>query len=54
MLVNSYLLVHGYDRSRRRWSVPQSRMGSFRVLVRTPLFDDDLCLFEAVEDFSVE
>ena len=29
-------------------------MGPFGVVVLSPLFDDDSCLLEAIEDFSVK
>ena len=36
------------------WAVAQSTMWSFRVVLFPPLFDQDLCLTQAVEDFTVQ
>jgi len=38
----------------RRWRpIVERRVRSDRVVVLSPLLDDDLCLFQAVEDFAV-
>ena len=38
----------------RRWPVVERGVRSDRVVVPSPLLDDDLCFFQAVEDFAVE
>ena len=54
------MLVHGrplvyWDDGFRGWrAVAQSTVWSDGVVVPPPLFDDDLCLFEGVEDFPIQ
>lgn len=47
-------LVHRDDGFRSRRAVAQSTVRSLGVIVFSPLFDQDLRLAQAVEDFTVE
>ena len=53
MLVHDRFLVHLDDGFRSRWAVAQSTVWSLRVVVFSPFFDDDLCLFQVVEDLAI-
>lgn len=44
----------GSDRLRHRGSIPKAAMGPGGVLVDSPPFDQDLRLFENIEDLAVE
>ena len=54
------MLVHGrplvyWDDGFRGWrAVAQSTVGSDGVVVSPPLFDDDLSLFEGIEDLPIQ
>ncbi len=54
------MLVHGrplvyWDDGFRGWrAVAQSTVWSDGVVVPPPLFDDDLCLLQGVEDFPIQ
>ena len=54
MLVHDRSLVHLDDGLRGWRAVAQSTVWSDGVVVPAPLFDDDLCLFEGVEDFPIQ
>ena len=54
MLVHRGPLVHWYDAFRRGWTVPQSAVRPDRVVVNTPLLDQDFGFAKAVEDFAIE
>ena len=54
MLVHDRPLI---DRDNRFWSrraVAQCAVWSDGVVVDPPLFDDDLCFFQGVEDFAIK
>ena len=54
MLVHGLSLVY-WDDGLRGWrAVTQSTVWSNGVVVPPPLFDDDLCFFEGVEDFPIQ
>ncbi len=53
MLVHDRPGVHGNDGFRGWWAVAQGTVRSLRVVVFPPFFDDDLRLFQGVEDFAV-
>ena len=50
LLVHDQPLVHMDDGFRGCWPVAQSPVWLFGVVVFPPLFDQDLCLMQAVED----
>src|SRR6056300_254783 len=54
MLVHDRPGFHRNDGFWCRWSVAQSTMRSFSVVVFSPFFDQDLCLFQRVEDLAVQ
>ena len=54
MLVHGLPWVYWYDGFRSWRTVAQSTVWSDGVVVPPPLFDDDLCLFEGVEDFPIQ
>ena len=54
MLVHGLPLVYWDDGFRGWRAVAQSTVFSDGVVVPPPLFDDDLCLFEGVEDFPIQ
>ena len=54
MLVHDWPRFHRDDGFRSRWAVAQSTVRAFGIVMLPPLFDQDLCLPQAVEDFSVE
>src|SRR5210317_1171455 len=54
MLVHDRPCFHRNDGFWCRWSVAQSTMRSFSVVVFSPFFDQDLCLFQRVEDLAVQ
>jgi hypothetical protein len=47
-------VIHRDDGFGRWRAVTQSTVGSFCVVVFSPVFDQDLCFAQAVEDFAVE
>ena len=54
MLVHDRPLVY-WDDGRRSWrAVAQSTVFSDGVVVPAPLFDDDLSLFEGIEDLPIQ
>lgn len=54
MLVLDRPGFHRNDGFWRRWAVAQSTMRLFSVVVFSPFFDQDLCLFQRVEDLAVQ
>lgn len=54
MLVHDRSLVHRDDGFRSRRAVAQCTVGSLGVVMLPPLFDDDLCFFKGVKDFTVQ
>ena len=52
--MHDWPLVHLDDGFGGRWAVAQSTVGSFGVVVFPPFFDQDLCLAQAVEDFTIQ
>ena len=54
MLVHDRPLVHRDDGFRGWNAVVQSTMWSLRVVVLSPLLDDDLRLLQSAEDFPVQ
>ena len=54
MLVHGRSLVHLDDGLWGWRAVTQSTVWSNGVVVPPPLLDDDLCLFEGVEDFPIQ
>jgi len=54
MLVHDRFPVHRDDDFRSRWAVAQSTVWSLRVVVFSPFFDDDLRLFQVVEDLAIK
>ena len=54
MLVHDGPLIHRDDGIRHRRAVAQCTVWSLRVVVFPPFFDDDLCLLQGVEDFSIQ
>ena len=54
MLVDGWSLVYWDDGFRGGWAVAQSTVWSDGVVVSPPLFDDDLCLFQDVEDLPIQ
>ncbi len=54
MLVHGRSLVHLDDGLRGWRAVAQSTVWSDGVVVPAPLFDDDLSLFEGIEDLPIE
>ena len=54
MLVHDRFLVHLDDGFRSRWAVAQSTVWSLHVVVFSPFFDDDLHLFQVVEDLAIK
>ena len=54
MLVHERSLVHRDDGFGRWRAVAQCTVGPLCVVVFSPLFDDNLCLIEGVEDFAVQ
>ena len=54
MLVHDRPLVHLDDGFRGWRAVTQSTVWSDRVVVFPPLFDDDLCLLQGVEDLPIQ
>jgi hypothetical protein len=48
------MVSQGRECLRCRWPVVERRVRSDRVVVLSPLLDDDLCFPQAVEDFSVQ
>ena len=54
MLVHDRFLVRRDDGFRSRWAVAQSTVWSLRVVVFSPFFDDDLRLFQVVEDLAIK
>jgi hypothetical protein len=54
MLVHGRPLNHRDDRFWSRRAVAQSAVGSDGVVVPPPLFDDDLCLFQGIEDLAIQ
>ncbi len=53
MLVHGLPLVYWDDGFRGWRAVAQSTVWSNGVVVPPPLLDDDLCLFEGVEDLAI-
>ncbi len=47
-------MIHRDDGFGRRRAIAQCTVGTFCVVVSPPLFDQDLCFAQAVEDFAVE
>jgi len=47
-------LVHRDEGFGRWWPVAEGAVWPDSVVVPAPLFDDDLCLLERVEDFTVQ
>ena len=54
MLVHDRSLVHRDDGFRSRRAVAQCTVWSLGVVMLPPLFDDDLCFFSGVKDFTVQ
>ena len=54
MLVHGRSLVYWDDGFRGWRAVTQSTVWSNGVVVPAPLFDDDLCLLQGVEDFPIQ
>ena len=54
MLVHGRPLIHRDDRFWSRRAAAQSAVGSDGVVVPPPLFDDDLCLFQGIEDLAIQ
>ena len=54
MLVHDRFLVHRDDGFLSRWAVAQSTVWSLRVVVFSPFLDDDLRLFQGVEDLAIK
>ena len=54
MLVHDRPLIHLDDGFRSRLVVAQSTVWSLRVAVFSPFFDDDLRLFQGVEDLAIK
>ena len=54
MLVHGRPLVYWDDGFRGWWAVAQSTVWSDGVVVSPPLFDDDLSLFEGIEDLPIQ
>ena len=54
MLVYDRPLIHRDDGFWSRWVVDQSTVWSLRVVVFSPFFDDDLRLFQGVEDLAIK
>ena len=53
MLVHPGPLVYRQDAFRRRWTIAQGAVGSFRVVVFPPLLNHHLGFIQRVEDFSM-
>ena len=53
MLVHDRPGCHRDDGFRSRWAVAQNTVWSLRVVVFSPFFDDDLRLFQVVEDLAI-
>ena len=47
-------MIHRDDGFGRWRAIAQSTVGAFCVVVSPPLFDQDLCFAQTVEDFTVE
>ena len=54
MLVHDWPGFHRNDGFRSRRAVAQGTLWSFGVAVFPPLFEDDLCFTQGIEDFAVE
>ena len=54
MLVHDRFLVHRNDGLGSRWAIAQSTVCSLRVVVFSPFFDDELRLFQVVEDLAIK
>src|SRR5210317_854543 len=54
MLVHDRPGFHRNDGFRSWWAVAQCTVRSFSVVVFSPFFDQDLCLFQRVEDLAVQ
>ena len=48
------MLGQGRECLGRRWPVVERRVRPDRVVVLSPLLDDDLCFSQAVEDFTIK
>ena len=54
LLVHDRPLVHLDDGFRGWWAIAQSTVGSFRVVVFSPFFNQDLGFAQAIEYFSIQ
>ena len=54
MLVHGRSLVYLDDGFRSRRVIAQTTVWSDGVVVVWPLFDDDLCLFQGIEDLAIQ
>lgn len=52
--MHGWPLVHRDDGLWSRWAVAQSTVGSFGIVVFSPVFDDNLRLTQRVENFPVQ